>query len=83
MAAITNWYSETAMERRPRKCLTAPILESGKPGSLVLDNYIINELFLREDFPQYFTEEERTYEAIVEAARKRREADEREMAPGA
>lgn len=56
----------------------APPIGSKAPGILVLDNYIIHELFLREDFPEYFTEEERTFEAIVEAARKQREADQPE-----
>lgn len=60
-----------------RKRLSRPLIDSGTPGSLVLDNYIIHELFLREDHPEYFTEEERTFDAIVEAARRQREADTR------
>jgi hypothetical protein len=60
------------------KRLRLPLIESKAPGSLVIDNYVISELFLREDFPEYFTEEERTFEAIVEAARKQRESDEQE-----
>lgn len=63
-----------------RKRLSEPPFSSGEPGSLVLDNYIIDELLFRQDFPQYFTEEERSYEAIVEAARKQREADEQRQA---
>jgi hypothetical protein len=58
------------------KRLGLPLVDSKEPGSLVLDNYIIHELFLREDSPEYFTEEERTFEAIVEAAKRQREADE-------
>lgn len=42
-------------------------MNSGEPGSLVLDNQIIDELLFRQDFPQYFTDEERTYQAIVVA----------------
>jgi hypothetical protein len=64
------------MEPVAKRRLSTPPIDSKEPGSLVLDNYIIEELFFREDFPQYFTEEERTFEAIVEAARKQREADE-------
>ncbi len=46
----------------PRKRLSQPPINSGIPGSLVLDNYIIHKLFLREDHPEYFTEQERTFE---------------------
>jgi hypothetical protein len=60
------------------KRLRLPLVDSKEPGSLVLDNYIIHELFLREDSPEYFTEEERTFEAIMEAAKRQREADEQE-----
>jgi hypothetical protein len=60
-----------------RKRLSRPLIDSGNPGSLVLDNYIIHELFLREDHPDCFSEEERKFEAIVEAARRQREADTR------
>jgi hypothetical protein len=58
---------------RARNRLRVPPLNAGVPGSLKLDNYVIHELFLREDHPEYFTEEERTFEAIVEAARIERE----------
>jgi hypothetical protein len=65
------------MESVAKRRLRTPPVDSKEPGSLALDNYIIEELFFREDFPQYFTEEERTFEAIVEAARIQRESDER------
>jgi hypothetical protein len=64
---------------KPKNRLVSPPLKKGVPGSVYLDNYIIYELFLREDHPEYFTAEERTFEAIVEAARKQREADERRI----
>jgi hypothetical protein len=67
----------------PRNRLSQPLVNSGVPGSLVLDNYIIAELFFREDHPEYFTEEQRTFEAIVEEARRQREADEREAGQSA
>ena len=50
-------------------------MNSGVPGSLMLDNHIIDELLFRQDFSQYFTDEERTYQAIVEVVHKQREAD--------
>jgi hypothetical protein len=56
-----------------RKRLSRPPVDAGVPGSLVLDNYIIAELFFREDHPEYFTEHERTFAAIVESARLQRE----------
>ena len=70
----------TVMKPEGRERLLAPPIDSKEPGILVFDNYIIQELFLREDFPQYFTEEERKFEAIVQAARKQREADEKDRA---
>jgi len=66
------------MEPVAKKHLRMPPVDSKEPGSLALDNYIIHELFLREDFPQYFTEEERTFDAIVAEARRHREVDEQE-----
>ena len=60
-----------------RRLCTLPV-DSKESGSLVLDNYLIEELFLREDFPEYFSEKEQTFEAVVEAARKQREKDEQE-----
>ena len=66
------------MEPVAKRRLLTPPVDSKEPGSLALDNYVIHELILREDFPQYFTEEERTFDAIVEAARKQREADQPE-----
>jgi len=65
------------MELAAKRRLSTPPVDSKEPGSMALDNYIIYELFFREDHPEYFTEEERTFEEIVEAARKQREADER------
>ncbi len=64
------------MEPVAKRRLNTPPIDSKEPGSVALDNYIIYELFFREDHPEYFTEEERTFKAIVEAARKQREADE-------
>ena len=56
--------------------LTEPPLNKGVPGSLKLDNYVIYELFLRQDHPEYFTEEEQTLEATLETARIEREREE-------
>jgi hypothetical protein len=64
------------MEPIAKRRLSTPPIDSKEPESVALDNYIIYELFFREDHPEYFTEEERSFEAIVEAARKQREADE-------
>jgi len=80
MALPNHQSSMTLMKPEGRKTrLSQPLMNSGVPGSLALDNYIIAELFLREDHPEYFTEEERKYESIVEAARIQRERAEAEM----
>ena len=56
--------------------LRLPIVHCKSTQTLVLDNYIISELFFREDHPEYFTEEERTFAAIVKvAAEQRRKAE--------
>jgi len=59
--------------------LRLPIIGGKNPQpseKIYIDNYIIYELFFREDHPEYFTEEERTFKAIVEYARVQRERDE-------
>jgi hypothetical protein len=47
------------MEPAAKRRLRTPPVDSKEPGTLILESYIIYELFLREDFPRYFTEEER------------------------
>lgn len=45
-----------------------PIIRSSSAPMLIMDNYIIHEIFAREDNPEFYSAEELTHEAIPKAA---------------